>query len=81
MTTSANTWKHHYLQALQERVQPMLDGVDLSSQMTEQVESAIASGELGGGKATDDFKKLMILRVRGDISSEELEQLILADYS
>lgn len=79
MAIAATTWKQDDLQSLQERVRPMVAGVDLTSEMTERVESAIAFGELGGAAASDGFKKLMILWDRGEISGEELNQLIQAD--
>jgi hypothetical protein len=61
-------------------VRPLIADVDLASEMTERVESAIAFGELGGAAADDEFKKLMILWDRGDISGEELDQLIVAGH-
>ncbi len=79
MAIAATTQKQDNLQSLQERVRPMIAGIDLASEMTERVEAAIAFGELGGGVAGDEFKKLMILWDRGDISGEELDQLIVAE--
>lgn len=80
MVIAATTLKQDELQSLQARVRSMFAGIDLASEMTERVESAIAFGELGGSVAGDEFKKLMILWDRGDISGEELNQLIVADH-
>jgi len=79
MAIAATTWKQDDLQSLQERVRLMVADVDLASEMTERVESAIAFGELGGAATSDGFKKLMILWDRGDISGDELDQLIQAE--
>ncbi len=78
MAIAATTLKQDDLQSLQERVRPMIAGIDLASEMTERVEAAIAFGELGGSVADDEFKKLMILWDCGDISGNELDQLIVA---
>ncbi len=78
MAIAATTMKQDDLQSLLERVRPMIAGIDLASEMSERVESAIAFGELGGSVADDEFKKLMILWDRGDISGDELDQLIVA---
>lgn len=78
MAIAATTQKQDDLQSLQERVRLMIADINLASEMTERVESAIAFGELGGGISGDEFKKLMILWDRGDISGDELNQLIVA---
>jgi len=80
MAIAASKLEQDDLTALQARVQLMLSEIDLAKDMTELVESSIAFGELGGATADDDFKKLMILRERGEISSDELDQLIVAAH-
>jgi len=80
MATAANKLEHDDLPALQARVQLMLSDIDLANDMTDMVESAIAFGELGGAIADDEFKKLMILRERGEISGDELDQLVVAAH-
>lgn len=80
MAIAAGKLDQDDLQALQARVQLMLSEIDLAKDMTELVESSIAFGELGGATADDEFKKLMILRERGEISSDEQDQLILAAH-
>lgn len=80
MAIAASKLEQDDLSALQARIQLMLSEIDLAKDMSELVESSIAFGELGGAAADDQSKKLMILRERGDISSDELEQFIVAAH-
>lgn len=64
---------------LMVRVQPLIDGVDLETDITPTIADSIAVGGMSGTPMSVLAKKLFVLKSRREITSEQY-RLILADH-
>jgi len=60
------------LQTLMDRVQPILDKIDLNRDVTETIDLAISLGTYPSIVPGDLAKKLMVLKYQGKITNAEM---------
>ena len=68
------------LKALMKRVQPLVDAIDVDREATPEMKHDFSVAAISGTEMSELAKKLLMLRIRGEITSDQYRTILTDHY-